>query len=497
MSWPRFTVGAFFLTAIILFVAAILSPLLTPPATPGAETIQLLTIVVTVLGLGIGIFVFVLLVYVVWKFRAGPGRPDLRVPNPKTNDHRLEFWWTLIPSVILAAIFFASWVVIFEIDRPTNASSADYTIEIVGHQWQWEFRYPDNTSSFDTLYVEQGRFYRLNITSVDVIHSFFVPAFAIKTDANPGRVNVAYLDARDAGTFRGQCAEFCGTAHSGMLLTVVVFPEDPDRDFGPPPVFTPPTGTQYDVTLSDAGTTLSKGGVAVTGFEADILERLLLNVTNTGGLDHDLTLAPPWDRTTGPVAPGSRVWLNFTVNWTAGTTYNSSLDAAAGFAGTATITTDLSLVRDLELSDAFAPGGSWRISPAGLRLARGETVYLRVWNNGSTPHNLYLGEGEGVDARIDAVWNAGEYRWLVLTAPHEDVTASYWCNVPGHRENGMVGTVIVGRGSPPNPNLYPDSWLWFIVAATGLLVLFGAYGIRYHLRHADFDDTPRDRGPEV
>jgi len=482
---------------VILFLAAALSPLLVPPATANAETIELLTIIVTILGLGIGIFVFVLLVYVVWKFRAGPGRPDLRLPNPKTNDHRLEFWWTLIPTIILAAIFFASWVVIFEIDRPSNASSTDYTIEIIGRQWQWQFVYPDGSSTFDSLYLEQARLYRLNITSVDVVHSFFVPAFAIKTDANPGRINVAYLATRDAGTFRGQCAEFCGDTHSQMLLTVMVFPEDPGRDYGPPPVRTAPMGTQYDVILNDTGTTLSQGGVAVTGFAADIQETLLLNVTNTGTTAHDLTFASPWSRSTGPVAPGNQTWLNFTVDWTVGTTYTSSLDSAPGFTGAATLTTDLSLVRDLELTDGLLAGGVWRISPATLRLARGETVYLRLWNNGSSPHNFYVGEGEGVNARINAVWIDGEYRWLVLTAPAEDVTAAYWCNVPGHRGSGMAGTLIVGRGSPPDPNLYPDSWLWFIAAATGFLVLFGAYGIRYHLRHANFDDTPRDRGPDV
>ncbi|MGC4123213.1 MAG: cytochrome c oxidase subunit II [Myxococcales bacterium] len=97
-------------------------------------------------------------------------------------------------------------------------------VYVTGKQWMWKFSYPDGPSAIETLTVPLGRPVRLLLTSRDVIHSFFVPAFRIKQDALPGRFTDAWFEARQTGRFQVLCAEFCGSGHSLMRAEVVVLP---------------------------------------------------------------------------------------------------------------------------------------------------------------------------------------------------------------------------------------------------------------------------------
>jgi len=480
VSWARAAIATFLIGSLVLLGALLYAPyILPPPGTTSAQRIETLTVIVTILGLGIGVFVFALLVIAVWKFRAGAKRPDHRVARPKVEDKRLEFWWTLIPTLILITILLLSWVVIYEIDRPDR--DPDYTVRVIGHQWYWEFRYPDNSSTISTLWIEEGKLVQIDVTSTDVIHSFYVPSFGVKIDAVPGRVNHQWITYPVAGNYSGQCAEFCGLAHAGMLITVVVFPEDPARDWGPPTAVAPPT---HEFALTDAG-------IAPPQLSAEITQRLRLRVWNNGTTPHDLTFAAPWtgpqgvNLTTGPIPPGESAWLNFTADWTAGTTFSSTQPGDAALAGTATISTDLSTVYDLELYDDVT---TFAIHPPTLRLPKNEKVYLRIWNNGTQGHNFYVGDPLG--DKLDEIWGTGEYRWLVFRTGDDDVTASYWCNVPGHRDAGMEGELDVGRGGPP-PAEREDSWLWFVALAAIILMALAFYGIAWNLRHRSFEDAPK------
>ncbi|HWV10266.1 MAG TPA: cytochrome c oxidase subunit II, partial [Pseudomonas sp.] len=94
-------------------------------------------------------------------------------------------------------------------------------IEVIGHQWWWEVRYPDSgVVTANQLHLPVGRPVDLDVTSADVIHAFWVPRLGGKIDMIPGRHNRIRLQADQAGTFRGQCSEFCGTQHSHMTLDV-------------------------------------------------------------------------------------------------------------------------------------------------------------------------------------------------------------------------------------------------------------------------------------
>jgi len=162
----------------------------------------------------------ILLVAVI-KFRAKPG-----VPAAKFHENlRLEIVWTAIPTiamVILSGPAFTTMKYMEEIPK------SDVRIEIVGHQWFWEYRYPGTNVVFanEPLVIPAKRVVAADITSIDVVHSWFVPDFGIKRDANPGRVNHVWFQVDEPGTYEGQCAELCGVLHAQMFITVKVLPPD-------------------------------------------------------------------------------------------------------------------------------------------------------------------------------------------------------------------------------------------------------------------------------
>lgn len=108
-----------------------------------------------------------------------------------------------------------------------TAGATPLRIEAIGHRWQWEIRYPGVAApAINELRLPVGRAVAIHTTSSDVIHSFWVPRLGGKVDAVPGRINVVRLEAREAGTFLGQCAEFCGLRHAHMKLVVHAMPQE-------------------------------------------------------------------------------------------------------------------------------------------------------------------------------------------------------------------------------------------------------------------------------
>jgi cytochrome c oxidase subunit 2 len=170
------------------------------------------------------VIIFVLvetaLVVTVVRYRRRAGGP---APQAIHGNTPLEILWTIIPAIILALIAVPTVKTIFRIDTvPKNAVQ----IEVIGHQWWWEFRYPQSgVITANELHIPVGRDIAFTLTSVDVIHSFWVPAFGGKRDLIPGRTNHMWFNASETGTFPGQCTEFCGASHANMLFTVVSQPQ--------------------------------------------------------------------------------------------------------------------------------------------------------------------------------------------------------------------------------------------------------------------------------
>ena len=172
----------------------------------------------------VGVFVLVegALLYAIFRFR---GRPDDPEPRQVHGNTTVEIIWTVIPALILAFIAVPTVKGIFQ----TNARPGPdaLRIEVVGHQWWWEFRYPEaGVVTANELVIPAGRTVELVQHSADVVHSFWPPRFAGKRDVFPGRETRLWFKADSAGLYPGQCAEFCGIQHARMAFHVRAEPRE-------------------------------------------------------------------------------------------------------------------------------------------------------------------------------------------------------------------------------------------------------------------------------
>jgi cytochrome c oxidase subunit 2 len=183
---------------------------------PPADAIGTLALIVGVIALLIFVAVEGALVYAVWRYRAS--RHVAGEPATFEHNRRLEIAWTAAPALILAVVFALMLGTVAEINGA--GSPAAIRISAIGHQWWWEFRYGDVRTA-NELHIPTGAAIDLELTSADVIHSFWVPALGPKSDMLPGSTNHLRLFAPRAGSFEGQCAEFCGVEHAWMRIRVV------------------------------------------------------------------------------------------------------------------------------------------------------------------------------------------------------------------------------------------------------------------------------------
>jgi cytochrome c oxidase subunit 2 len=198
----------------------------------------------------ISVIVLALLLFAIVRFRRGAN------PVPSRNSHNtvIEVVWTLVPFLILAGIAIPSIKLLRDQYSPPPA---DVTIKVTGHQWYWSYEYPDNGVTFDSymlkeasdptrqanqrartdadgppllavdnrVVVPEGKVVKFLVTADDVIHSFAVPAFWIKQDANPGQIHETWVKVDRPGVYFGQCSELCGARHGFMPIAVEVVPE--------------------------------------------------------------------------------------------------------------------------------------------------------------------------------------------------------------------------------------------------------------------------------
>jgi cytochrome c oxidase subunit II len=159
--------------------------------------------------------IFVVIVYFGLKYRRRPGVKPIPV---KTNT-QLEIAWTVIPLVI--CLFMFGWAAKLYVQMETPPKDA-MEINVIGKQWMWKVQHPEGMREINTLHVPVGRPVKLIMTSQDVIHSFYVPAFRTKQDVVPGKYFTSWFTATKVGEYHLFCAEYCGAQHSGMVGTIVV-----------------------------------------------------------------------------------------------------------------------------------------------------------------------------------------------------------------------------------------------------------------------------------
>jgi cytochrome c oxidase subunit II len=177
------------------------------------------------LGLGGVVFVAVVVVLALGLFRR---RRAAEQETGRERPKRFGRWFVVggvvAPLLILTIVFGATVRAVRLV--PTTAPSDALVIEVVGHQFWWEVRYPEaGVTLTNELHLPVGRPVNLQLSSADVIHSFWVPALAGKLDLLPDYTNTLVLEADEPGVHQSRCAEFCGLEHTTMVLTVVAEPE--------------------------------------------------------------------------------------------------------------------------------------------------------------------------------------------------------------------------------------------------------------------------------
>ena len=168
----------------------------------------------TVSGLMV-LSIFTMVIVFAVRFRRRPGTRAVQIDG----SHALEITWSVIPFSIFMVFFVWGALIYFKERTPPQNAAEVYT---VAKQWMWKFEHMQGQREINELHVPVGRDVKMIMTSQDVIHSFFVPAFRIKQDVLPGRYTVVWFHATKSGTYHLFCAEYCGTLHSGMIGTVVV-----------------------------------------------------------------------------------------------------------------------------------------------------------------------------------------------------------------------------------------------------------------------------------
>jgi cytochrome c oxidase subunit 2 len=213
-------------------------PLWPDRASTMAGNVDALYIFLVVLSGLMCALIYTLILYFAARYRRRPGH----VAEQIEGSTPLELTWSIIPMAIFLVIFFWGAVIYFQERTPPRGATEVY---VVAKQWMWKLQHEDGQREINELHVPVGRDVKMIMTSQDVIHSFYVPAFRIKQDVLPGRYTTAWFHATKPGTYHLFCAEYCGTQHSGMIGYVVVM--DP---------------AQYEAWL---GGTTSGAPLAVTG----------------------------------------------------------------------------------------------------------------------------------------------------------------------------------------------------------------------------------------
>jgi len=227
------------------------------PAGPEAQRIFDLSTPVFIIAGIIFVLVEAAVIYAALKFR---DRGDSEDPKQIHGNNRLEVLWTIIPALILVGVAIPTVKAVTDLTtRPENGLQ----VEVTGHQWWFEFTYPEqDITTANVLVMPVGAPVDLIMTSADVVHSFWVPRLAGKRDVIPGQTTYLKFEADEPGEYWGQCAEFCGLSHAKMRIRVQVLTQ---VDFDAwviaqqQPAFEPATGS---VAADGKDLFLSRGCVA-------------------------------------------------------------------------------------------------------------------------------------------------------------------------------------------------------------------------------------------
>jgi cytochrome c oxidase subunit 2 len=199
------------------------------PAGPNSATIASLFNVVLVIATVVFVVVEGLILISAFRFRRRA--KDTSEPTQVHGNTKAEIAWTILPALIVVTLFVMALQTQQTLDAKPAAAAEQMTVKVIGHQFWWEYQYPDlGITTATDLVIPTGKVVNLELSSVDVIHSFWVPQLNGKTDAFPNHVNYTWIQANTPGIYYGQCAELCGASHANMRVVVIAkTPEEFDQ----------------------------------------------------------------------------------------------------------------------------------------------------------------------------------------------------------------------------------------------------------------------------
>ena len=271
-----------------------------------------------------------LIVYAALRFR----RRDDAEPRQVHGNTRLEMAWTAIPSLMLVVIFFLT---LTSMGFVRNGPNPDLTVKVTGQQFAWTFEYPNGKKAATEMVIPTGKVVRLEVTSKDVLHAFWVPRVGGQIYAVPGQMNHGWIEADQPGTYLGECNELCGTYHYSMQLVVRA---QNQADFmawytskGPPPSTAVASKVQGVPAASKVSETDS---LQFQPGRATVKVGEVVEWSNAGNTPHNVTFDNKQVPTSDTMNGGDTYEVKFSKPGTYH--YICTFHTAAGMAGTITVT---------------------------------------------------------------------------------------------------------------------------------------------------------------
>lgn len=433
MRWASFGT----LAALLLVAPSALAALGLPDAiNDRMQTIESIYLQLLIIGTIVFLVVFGWLGYNLVKFRPG-GEGE-----PSYEEHRgsvkAELVWTIIPILIVAWIGVISFDGFQAMSEEPEEPAAE--IQMEAFQWFWQARYDEDVSlsqqpgeqgsleGEDPFLIPAGEPVVLNVTSGDVIHSFWVPELGVKIDAMPDEATQVSFTAPE-GEYLIQCAEMCGNpGHAYMNAKLHAVPmEEYEEWLGEKQREAQLGGQALEVNITSEGlepTNLS----SVAGIPTNLV------VNNQADEPRSLTIEGADDGTTGDIEPGESATLEVTLE-SGDHTLNSEGD-------TATLT-----VREVETVSVTLD--EWSVEGERTEFQAGQSYLLQVDNAGNSVHNLYIGAPEEEAGSDEVLWQTenldpGESTTLLIE-PTEDQIGdwTWWCDIAGHYAQGMVDDISI------------------------------------------------------
>jgi heme/copper-type cytochrome/quinol oxidase subunit 2/uncharacterized cupredoxin-like copper-binding protein len=410
------------------------------PLTERGQVVEDLYVKITIAAVLTFVLVFLLLVFILIRFREGTGK-GRSTHEKHRGSLAAEMTWTLVPLAVVLWIGYIAYAGLVTLDRGHEDVEPELSIQVTGYQFAWEMDYgggvkvlinpsidsdSGNVTFSEVFHVPADVPILFNITSGDVIHAFNIidanRAYVSIDDANPGGPHKQHRQVQvlPAGTYRVQCKEMCGPGHAYMRAEILA-----EKRLAVGAELVQKVHVVADGDSLEAEGMTTENGVQFLTVVAG--SRILLEVENTAGQPVDINLTSTF---LGTIPAHSTGLVAF--------------DTAAAVPGDRTIQASNGgslIFRAIQAEVVEVDLGAYRLIPQHLDLKAGTTYLFNVQNVHNAAHNLFVGDlKENTLANSATVGGGGatSFTWTAVAGEYD-----MWCDVPGHSDLGMVGTVSV------------------------------------------------------